>query len=81
MNGLRLLGGTAALAAGMYLLGRQSSAPAPADPVPAVGPAAPADIKVANPTAVLLGEASVPHEALRGPITPATGLIVPEITK
>lgn len=81
MNGLRLLGGTAALAAGIYLLCRQSSAPVSADPVPVVGPAAPADITIANPTAVLLGEASVPPEALRGPVKPATGLIIPELPK
>jgi hypothetical protein len=58
--------------------------PLPCTPlvVPTIAPLRPADdLAFDNPTAILLGESNVPEGALRGPVSPAEGLIVPEIVK
>lgn len=82
MNALKCLA-LAAVVAAAYFAGARSTV-TEAAPVRIEEPklvASPADVTVSNPTAVLLGEASVPPEMLRGPATPAPDLIVPELPK
>ena len=73
----------AAIGTAAYFAGAQSR-PMEATPLPAAEPrlkAEPLDLTIANPTAVLLGEAKVPNELLKGPVSAAPDLIVPDLPK
>ena len=80
-NTRRLLAAFAmsSVAAGAYFVGARTRPAEASPPAPPVLIAAPLDVTIANPTAVLLGEAKVPGELLRGSATPAPNLVVPDL--